>query len=99
MKKNGEYAERFKSIVSDVVADFQKAGYKGLHFVDGLVYYKKRTYSVDLENNETLFSVTIDEFVLKSVYPHIIKARLKSIILNGDNASNMGISIVFQKIG
>jgi len=99
MKKQAEYAEQFKSIVSEVIGDFQKAGYKGIHFVDGLVYHKKGTYSADLENNETLFSVNIDEFVLKSVYPQIIKSRLKSLILNGDNASNMGISIAFQRIG
>lgn len=89
----------FKSIATDVVQDFHKAGYKGLCFVDGVVYSTKGTYSVDLENYDTLFSINVDEFVLKAVPRHIIKERIKSIILNGNNASNMGISIDFQRIG
>ena len=99
MKKETNLVSTFKSIATDVVQDFQKAGYKGLCFVDGVVYSTKGTYSVDLENYDTLFSLNVDEFVLKAVPRHIIKERIKSIILNGNNASNMGISIAFQRIG
>lgn len=99
MKKETDLVPTFKSIATDVVQDFQKAGYKELHFVDGCVYSTKGTYSVDLENYDTLFSINVDEFVLKAVPRHIIKERIKSIILNGNNASNMGISIAFQRIG
>ena len=50
----------------------------------------------EMEMQGSIFHTGNDAEIISAV---IIKERIKSIILNGNNASNMGISIAFQRIG